>query len=362
MDARELRPVINAWGTATPYGVSRSAPEVCAAVADALGRYYVMAELQQACAQRLVAWSGAPAACVTHCTASAITLATAACMAGSDAARIAQLPDVATLSHHVLLLQEHDVAYGQRLTQAIRLSGATPIRCDSLAALEARLDAGGVACVFAVESHLAPGSGPETTRALAALCRGRVPLVLDAAAQDRRVSELVTSGADLILLSAQKYLAAPTAGIVLGTPELVASVDAQHGGIGRGMKPSKEALAGVMAAVEVRANEDAAERKRVEREKIDIVMAAARSWRGIEASVEADPVGNDTERVWLRVDERAAGAPAGELARRLRDGDTAIATAPHRLQRGHLGLELSGATVDEVRVLCGEIQRLLGEA
>jgi seryl-tRNA(Sec) selenium transferase len=299
---------------------------------------------------------------VTHCTASAITLATAACMAGSDAARIAQLPDVAALPHHVLLLKEHDVAYGQRLTQAIRLSGATPVPCDSLAALEARLDAGGVACVFAVESHLAPGSGPETTRALAALCRGRVPLVLDAAAQDRRLGELVTSGADLILLSAQKYLAAPTAGIVLGRPELVANVDAQHGGIGRGMKPSKEALAGVMAAIEVRANEDAAERQRVEREKIDMVVAAARSWRGIEASVEADPVGNDTERVWLRVDEHAAGAAAGELARRLRDGDTAIATAPHWLQRGQLGLELTGATVDEVRVLCGEIQRLLGEA
>ena len=176
------------------------------------------------------------------------------------------------------------------------------------------------------------------------------------------MSELVASGADLILLSAQKYLAAPTAGIVLGTPDLVANLDAQHGGIGRGMKPSKEALAGVMAAIEVRANEDAAARLRVEREKIAIVVAAARSWRGIEASVEADPVGNDTERVWLRVDEHAAGAPASELARRLRDGDTAIATAPHRLQRGQLGLELSGATVDEVRVLCSEMQRLLGKA
>ena len=30
--------------------------------------------------------------------------------------------------------------------------------------------------------------------------------------------------------------------------------------------------------------------------------------------------------------------------------------------RGQLGLELSGATVDEVRVLCSEMQRLLGKA
>lgn len=39
MHSKIVRPVINVWGTATPYGVSRSPPEVCAAVAQALARY-----------------------------------------------------------------------------------------------------------------------------------------------------------------------------------------------------------------------------------------------------------------------------------------------------------------------------------
>jgi hypothetical protein len=74
-----------------------------------------------------------------HCVA--IALAAAACMAGSDATLIARLPDVSGLPHMALLLREHDVYYGQRMTQAIRLSGATPVVRANISELEARLDA-----------------------------------------------------------------------------------------------------------------------------------------------------------------------------------------------------------------------------
>lgn len=56
-------------------------------------------------------------------------------------------------------------------------------------------------------------------------------------------------GAGLILVSAQKYLAEPTAGLVLGRRVSVPAVAAQQRGIGRAMKPTEEALASVIAAV-----------------------------------------------------------------------------------------------------------------
>jgi uncharacterized pyridoxal phosphate-dependent enzyme len=354
-----LRTVINAWGTATPFGVSRSPPEVGAAVAQALGRYCVMQELEQACADLLIAWSGAEAACVTHCTAAAITLAAAACMTGDDAQRLARLPDASGLNRRVLLLAAHDVNYGQRLTQAILLSGAQPMPCASFDEVEQQLLAGGIACVFAVESHLAAGSGAGTTRRLAALCGGRVPLVLDAAAQDQRVRELAGCGADLVLLSAQKYLAAPTAGLVLGKPALVAALAAQHRGIGRGMKPTKEALAGVMAAVRLRLEADPQSAGAMQERKIQCFLAEARNWRGAAAVVERDPQGNDPSRIWLKVDEAAAGLSAAALSTRLRDGAVAIATAPHRLAEGYVGFELHGVSPDELGVLCDAVGRAL---
>lgn len=355
-----LRRVINAWGTATPFGVSRSDPAVAAAVAQMLGRYVVMDELQALAAQRIAAWSTAPAACVTHCTAAGVTLAAAACMAGSDPARIAQLPDASGMAGRVVLLAAHQVNYGQPIVQALRLAGATPVVCADLDQARAAAGRPGAAAVLAVESHLAAGSGSATTAALRQIARmAGVPLILDAAAQDLRVHELVVAGADLVLVSAQKYLRAPTAGLVMGRPDLVAAVQAQHGGIGRAMKPTKEALAGVIAAIELRERTSAEPWRATQQRRLDAVQAAALDWRGVTAAREPDPQGNGFDRLWLSVDAAVAGVDAAALAQRLRDGDPVVAVAPHRVARGQIGLELSGVDDDETQVLCRRIAEAL---
>ncbi len=349
------RRVINAWGTATPFGVSRSPQVVAEAVAAMLQRYVVVAELQAQAGQALVRWSGAPAGCVTHCTAAAVTLAVAACMAGSDAARIAQLPAAGGMPRRVPMLAAHQVNYGHSILQAVRLAGAEPVLCGTPEVLRAALAQGGAACVLAVESHLAAGSGAAVTRELVALAHAAgVPLVLDAAAQDWRVRELAASGADVALLSAQKYLAGPTAGLVIGDAALVAAVDAQHGGIGRGMKPSKEALAGVLAALQWREQQSPADWRAAQARKLDAVLAAARGWP-VTVAVEPDPQGNGFERLWLGV----AQGDAATVVRRLREGDPAVAVAPHRVAQGQIGLELTGVGDDEIAALCESLAAAL---
>lgn len=350
-----LRRVLNAWGTATPYGVSRSDAAVAQAAALMLQRYVVMADLQAEAGRRLAAWGGAEAACVTHCTAAAITLSVAACMAGTDASRIARLPETDGLPNRVLMLTAHQVNYGHAIAQAVRLAGARPEAFETAAALAAALAPGGVACVLAVESHLAASSGPAVTVELAALARGAgVPLVLDAAGQDWRAPELVQGGADVVLLSGQKYLRAPTAGLVLGRAALVAAIDAQHTGIGRAMKPTKEALAGVIAALDQRASTPVAEWLASQQRKVDQVAQAAAAWEGVTVQREADPQGNGFDRLWVSL----AGGDAAAIAQRLREGDPVVAVAPHRLARGQIGLELTGLEADELPELC----RLLASA
>ncbi|WP_298923811.1 beta-eliminating lyase-related protein [uncultured Ramlibacter sp.] len=353
-----LRRVLNAWGTATPYGVSRSDAAVAQAVAQMLQRHVVMAELQALAGRRIAQWSGAQAGCITHCTAAAITLAVAACMAGSEPRRMAQLPDSEGLKNRVLLLAAHAVNYGQALTQAIRLAGAWPVLCPSAQALQAALAGSDVACVLAVESHLAPGSGSAVTRELAAMARAAgVPLVLDGAAQDGRITDLLASGADLVLLSAQKYLRAPTAAIVLGRRALVDAVDAQHAGIGRAMKPSKEAMAGVIAALDLRGTMDRQAWLAEQQRKVDALAAAAAQWPGVRTSREADPQGNGFERVWLAIDPAVTGLDAALLVQRLRSGDPVVAVAPHRAAQGQVGLELTGLEEGEVQELCALLGR-----
>lgn len=355
-----LRHVINAWGTPTPYGVSRSDAAVAQAVAQMLQRHVFMSELQEAVGRALVAWTGAEAACVTHCTASAITLSVAACMAGQDASRIARLPDAQGLPRTVLMLANHQVHYGHALEQAVRLAGAQPVLADTIDALQRAAREGGVACVLAVESQLASSSGSQQTTQLLALARNiGVPLVLDAAAQDWRAAELVASGADLVLLSAQKHLRSPTAGLVLGRTALVAAVDAQHRGIGRAMKPTKEALAGVMAALECRAGLSLADWQVAQHRKVDFVAQAAASWPGVRVQREADPLGGGFDRLWLAVDPEVCAVDATGLVQRLRAGDPVIAVAPHRVAQGLIGLEFSGVDDDELPALCSSLAQAL---
>ena len=357
------RRVINAWGTATPFGVSRCDVAVAQAAADMLRRYVVMAELQALAGERIAEWSGAQAACVTHCTAAALTLSAAACIAGSDPRRIAQLPDAQTWPRRIPILATQQVNYGQSIMQALRMAGALPEAYADLAEFDLALSRPGVACIVVVESHLAPGSGSQVTRELSRRARAAgVPLVLDGAAQDWRVSELLASGADLVLVSAHKYLRAPTAGIVMGRSDLVAAVDAQHSGIGRGMKPTKEAIAGVLAAIEARRNVPPTLWHSQEMRKVNAVAQVAASWRGIEVRRQPDPQGNGFERLWLAVDAATVGKNAAQLVGLLRDGDPAVAVAPHGVQGGEIGLELTGVEDDELGELCALLEAAFSSA
>ena len=119
-----LSVVINAKGTFTPLGVSRSSDGVATAVAQALPEFFVMDELGDRASEAIAQVTGAQAGAVVHCTAAGITLAVAATMTGGDSRRIAALPDATDMHHRVVMPACHVVDYGHSNLQGIRLSGA----------------------------------------------------------------------------------------------------------------------------------------------------------------------------------------------------------------------------------------------
>ncbi|HEY9333860.1 MAG TPA: threonine aldolase, partial [Kribbella sp.] len=111
-DRYRLSVVINAKGTYTPLGVSRSSDGVAAAVAQALPEFFDMDELGDRASEAIAQVTGAQAGAVVHCTAAGITLSVAATMTGGDPRRIAALPDTTDLHHRVVLPACHVVNYG----------------------------------------------------------------------------------------------------------------------------------------------------------------------------------------------------------------------------------------------------------
>ena len=114
-----VTPIINARGTYTYVSGSLELPEVRTAKQEAALHFVDMWELQRAAGRRLAELSGAESGMVTAGAAAALSTTTAACMAGTDAAKIWQLPDTTGMKSEVVM-------HGGRISfdNAIRLAGA----------------------------------------------------------------------------------------------------------------------------------------------------------------------------------------------------------------------------------------------
>lgn len=357
-----LTPLVNAAGTFTPLGVSRSSPVVAAAVAEALQGFFVIDELQAAVSRAAAQATGAEAAAVTHCVAAGIALAVAAAMTGGDPAKVRALPDSSGMPDRVVLPAGHAVDYGHPLLTDIRLAGATPVLAGSqqrchLAQLDAALAGPRTAALLLVSSRLVVGEPLDLAAAVAAAHRRGVPAIIDGAAQDLRVETLLATGADAVLLSAHKYLAAPTAGLLVGRAAFVAAFRAQDRGIGRAMKASKEALVGVLAALSERGRLDRAAWCRDQHEKVARMTRHLRA-AGIDASAVPDPAGMPLERVRVSVDA-SKGPDATALAVQLKSGTPSIRVMEHEVVQGSLLFELVPLAAAECELIVERLVRAL---
>ena len=112
------RPVINATGSVTMLGGSTPAPEVREAMDRADGAYVPLLELEERAGEAISKMVDVPAAYITSGTGSSLTLASAACMAGDDDAKIQQLPDTTGMKNEILIQARQHYWYDRCLELA----------------------------------------------------------------------------------------------------------------------------------------------------------------------------------------------------------------------------------------------------
>ena len=357
-DRYRLSVVINAKGTYTPLGVSRSSDGVAAAVAQALPEFFDMDELGDRASEAIAQVTGAQAGAVVHCTAAGVTLAAAATMTGGDPRRTAALPDATDMHNRVVLPACHVIDYGHSNLQGIRLAGAqVDLAGDedgcTIDDLEAELDGPDVACLMLVSSRLTRGEPIDLVAAIRAAHRRGVPAIIDGAAQFPRIADLLATGADLVLVSGQKYLGSPTAGLAAGSWSLVQALRAQEKGIGRVMKPTKEAIVGVLAALEEWQAFDRVKWEADELAKVDAFVDAASRIPGITAVAVQDPTGLQVSRV------RLTAPDAKRVATELEAGTPPIYVMTDRTAEDELMLELVPLDADEIATVLARLWAVL---
>lgn len=359
-----LSPVINLSGPLTKYGTSISSEAVVDAAANALRHHWDMDELNRVAGQTVATWSGTEAGTLTSSSASGITLAVAACMTGPDQGRIEQLPDAAGMKHEVVIQKGHGVNFGAPISQMIRLAGATArevgtINGTSLASIEHALGPNTAAGMFVI-SHHTMQYGCVPLQEFVDACHARnIPVIVDAAAQDHQIERIVASGADLIVLSVQKYLSGPTGGIVCGREDLVRAVEMQSRGIGRTMKIGKEGVFGTIVALEERMATDLGQWETDQRAKAAYLADRLQDLPGVKTTLEKDKVGQPVTRVRLEVDPAAAGMTAEEICRDLIACSPSIKPRAHHTDEGWFLLEPVHITEEEMDYASRELGRIL---
>ncbi len=315
-----VRPFINARGTWTYLSGSLELPEVRAAKQAAAEHFVDIFELQHAASKRLAELSGAEAGMVTSGAAGAMAGATAACIAGSDPAKIWQLPDTTGLKHEVIM-------HGGRsaFDSAIRLAGGKLVVARTDDELKAAFNSN-TAMVYTTSL------GSALERVLAMAREAKVPLLLDDAAGIPPIDNLkryAQMGIDLYCFSGGKGLCGPQcSGLLLGRKDLIEA--AMHntspweGAVCRAMKVGKEEIMGCLTAVETWTRTDLNLLNRQWNERAVRIQKLVDTVPGVKTEIKIPEEGNRYPTLILTWDEDAWGFRVADCDKELREGNPRI--------------------------------------
>jgi len=119
------------------------------------------------------------------------------------------------------------------------------------------------------------------------------------------------------------------------------------------MKPTKEAIIGVLAALEEWQAFDRVKWEADELAKVDAFVAAASRIPDVTAEVVKDPTGLQVSRVLLKV------ADAKRVATELEAGTPSIYVMTDRMAEGELVLELVPLTAEEIDAVLARLWAIL---
>ena len=334
------RPVVNATGSVTLLGGSTPLPEVKEAMAAADGAYIPLIELEQAVGDRVAELVGVPAAYITSGAGSALTLATAAYMAGADDDLIQQLPDTTGMKDEIVIQRRQRYWYDR----CLELAGAKLVDAgddDGTTADDIRAAITDQTCAIHVPMMEQSPTDPNVVPLEEVIEIGKdagVYVSVDAAGQIyplENFGKYVRMGADFQCVAA-KYMGAPqSTGLALGTEEIIDAIS-RHSfvgyesrrirGVGRPHKVDRQEMMGALAAVERWFRIDHEDRLAQAEQESMAIINELRDVPGVNASLIDNIVAHQPFGVTVGVDADVVGFDNEALVMKLRELDPPIWT------------------------------------
>ena len=302
---------------------------------DAANLHYVeMKELMEKSGEFAARVLGCEAAYVTSGCAAALSLSTAACMAGEDREKIARLPDTTGMKSEVLIQKTHRYTFdrcftipGGKLIEVGDDNGCTAEQ------LEEAIGPKTAAVAYFVQPDW--GSSVLTLEEAVEIAHGRdVPVIADAGSRIYPLDYFrsLAQSADLVCFGG-KYFGAPhSTGLVCGKKELVDAVVAQGfmafhteelASFGRVMKVDRQEVVGLCAALDDWFSMNHEDRLLENDRRVSVIQEGLRGVPDVHIrSVQTPHFYGST----LQVDtgSGAFGKDSQQVARELYEGDPCI--------------------------------------
>ena len=290
-----VAPIINAAGSITRLGGTRTRPETLALMEQAARIMVNIDDLNRAAGKEVARLVGAEAGFVCSGAAGGLLLQAAAVIAGNDPVKMRQLPNTDGLKNEIVIHTMHRFPYDQ----AYRAAGAKMVEFgDYLYAHPWQLE-GAFNENTAAVAYLAAPFSSNRVMPLEQVCEiahsHEIPVIVDAASMlppRANLYRYLRAGADMVVYSGGKGIRGPQgSGVLVGRADLIEAASTQASPaqfLGRGMKVAKEEVIGLVASLAAFVEEDEEAEMAAYRQMMQQVVDALVELPGLTVTLEHD--------------------------------------------------------------------------
>lgn len=354
-----LKRVINASGRMSILGVSAPTNTVMDAMKQGGQTYTEMANLVDQSGDYIADILGSEAAVVVNSASSGIALSVAALVTEGNQRKSERLHQNSIAKNEIIMFKGHNVHYGAPVETMIYLGGGKLVEVgyanEGNAAHIRDAISENTAAILYVKSHHAVQKNMLTVEEAWEVAQDKnVPFIIDAAAEEDLQTYIKYS--DLAIYSGSKAIEGPTTGIVAGKRTYIDWLKVQLHAIGRSMKVGKEAIFGLLQALdEYGVKEDQSEQ---EKESLQ-AMLILNDLEGVNVKIVQDEAGRAIFRARIQIEAAQSPLTAKELNTKLRGGDIAIYTRDYGVTQGFFDIDPRPLQGDDIEIIATRIREIL---
>lgn len=354
-----LKRVINASGRMSILGVSAPTDSVMEAMKQGGQNYVEVADLVDKSGDYIAQKLGSEAAVIVNSASSGIALSVAALVTEGNQRKSERLHQEPLTKNEVIILKGHNVQYGAPIETMIYLGGGSLVEVGyanegKMEHIKDAISENTVAILYVKSHHAVQKNMLSVEDTWAIAQKSNIPLIIDAAAEEDLQKYVTTS--DLVIYSGSKAIEGPTTGIVAGKKKYINWLKVQFSCIGRSMKVGKEAMFGLLQALDEYAVK--VDNSQLEKRLLD-ELTPLNTIEGVTFSIVQDEAGRAIFRARIALDPEKTSLSAEELNTQLREGDIAIYTRDYGVKQGFFDIDPRSLQGDDMTIIKNNILHLM---